>query len=146
MAQQTAARLRRKKTNLVEGKQASVTSVLNLGQLEAIEASVPSFAGRIDHGRIAAFGHSMGAQTVGMLLAARLTDPKDANARDVNLIEPRISVGVLLAATSHGGDDQSVFARANYSGLNPDFTQMTTQTRVVMDDAEVKAGSKPGFA
>lgn len=88
----------------------------------------------------------MGAQTVGMLLAARLTDPNDANARDVNLIEPRISVGVLLAATSHGSDDQSVFGRANYSGLNPDFTQMTTQTRVVMDDAEVKAGSKPGFA
>ena len=34
---------------------------LILDQLAEIEASVPAIAGRIDHGRIAAVGHSMGA-------------------------------------------------------------------------------------
>jgi predicted dienelactone hydrolase len=106
-------------------------------QLAAIEASVPAIAGRIDHSRIAAVGHSMGAQTIGMLLGARLTDPKDANATDVNLIEPRIRVGVLLAAAGNGGDDLSDFARENYSALNPDFSHLTTQALVVMGDADV---------
>jgi predicted dienelactone hydrolase len=110
---------------------------LILDQLAAIEASVLAIAGRLDHTKIAAVGHSMGAQTVGMLLGARLTDPKDADARDVNLIEPRIKVGVLLAAAGNGGDDLSDFARENYSALNPDFTHMTTQTLVVMGDADV---------
>ena len=110
---------------------------LIVDQLAAIEASVPAIAGRLDHTKIAAVGHSMGAQTVGMLLGARLTDPKDENARDVNLIEPRIKVGVLLAAAGNGGNDLSEFARENYSALNPDFTHMTTQTLVVMGDADV---------
>ena len=110
---------------------------LILDQLAEIEASVPAIAGRIDHGRIAAVGHSMGAQTVGMLLGARLTDPKDANATDVNLIDLRVKVGVLLAAAGNGGDDLSDFARENYSALNPDFAHMTTQTLVVMGDADV---------
>ena len=110
---------------------------LIVDQLEAIEASVPAFAGRLDHTKIAAVGHSMGAQTVGMLLGARLTDPKDANATDVNLIDLRVKVGVLLAAAGNGGDDLSDFARENYSALNPDFARMTTQTLVVMGDADV---------
>jgi predicted dienelactone hydrolase len=70
---------------------------LILDQLNEIEGLAPAIAGRLDHERIAAVGHSMGAQTVGMLLGARLTDPKDENARDVNLIEPRIKAGVLMA-------------------------------------------------
>lgn len=110
---------------------------LILDQLAAIEASVPAIAGRIDHSRIAAVGHSMGAQTVGMLLGARLTDPKDASVTAVNLIEPRIKAGILLAAAGNGGADLSAFARENYSALNPDFTHMTTQTLVVMGDADV---------
>lgn len=110
---------------------------LILDQLAAIEASVPAITGRLDHTKIAAVGHSMGAQTVGMLLGARLNDPKDANATDVNLIEPRIKVGVLLAPAGNGGADLSAFARENYSALTPDFTHMTTQTLVVMGDADV---------
>ncbi len=110
---------------------------LILNKLASIEALVPAISGRLDHSRIAAVGHSMGAQTVGMLLGARLTDPIDANARDVNLIDTRIKVGVLLAAAGNGGDDLSDFARENYSALNPDFTHMTTQTLVVMGDADI---------
>jgi predicted dienelactone hydrolase len=108
-----------------------------LEQLHDIEASHPALAGHLDHDRIAVVGHSMGAQTAGMVLGARLTDPKDATATDVNLTLPRVKAGVLLAAPGHGGADLSDFARENYSALNPDFSHMTTQTLVVMGDADV---------
>lgn len=105
-------------------------------QLDVIEAMVPVIAGRLDHDRIAAVGHSMGGQTVGMLLGARLTDPKDDVAHDVNLIEPRIKAGVLLAAPGNGGKDLSAFAAENYSALNPDYSHLTTQTLVVCGDSD----------
>ena len=110
---------------------------LILDGLDAIEAQVPAIAGRLDHGRIAAVGHSMGGQTVGMLLGARLTDPHDAVARDVNLIEPRIRAGVLLAAPGNGGKDLSAVAARNYSALNPDFSHLSTRALVVCGDEDV---------
>ncbi|WP_299745201.1 alpha/beta fold hydrolase [uncultured Tateyamaria sp.] len=108
-----------------------------LDHLEDIEASIPAIAGRLDHHKVAAVGHSLGGQTVGMLLGARLTDPKDPDAVDVNMIEPRIKVGVLLAAPGNGGDSLSDNARENYSALNPDFSHMTTKTLVVAGDADL---------
>lgn len=108
-----------------------------LDRLDEIEAISPQLAGRLDHGRIAAVGHSMGGQTVAMLLGARLTDVKDPDAQDVNLIEPRIKAGVLLAAPGNGGESLSDFARENYTALNPDFAHMTTPTLVVAGDADV---------
>jgi hypothetical protein len=110
---------------------------LILDQLDEIEALVPSLAGRLDRSKVAAVGHSMGGQTVGMLLGARLTDPQDPTATDVNMIEPRISVGVLLAAPGNGGDSLSTFARENYSALNPDYAHMTTRTLVVAGDSDI---------
>ena len=110
-----------------------------LDRFDAIEAQAPAIAGRIDRERIAAVGHSMGGQTVGMLLGARLTDPKDGKARDVSLAEPRIRAGVLLAAPGNGGDSLSDFARETYSALNPDFSSMTTPTLVVVGDADDSA-------
>lgn len=71
--------------------------------------------------------------------AARLTDPKDPNATDVNMIEARIKAGVLLAAPGNGGDSLSDNARENYSALNPDFSHMTTKTLVVAGDADLAA-------
>jgi len=108
-----------------------------LDRLDEIEAMTPALAGRLDHGRVAAVGHSMGGQTVAMLLGARLTDVKDPDAQDVNLIEPRIKAGVLLAAPGNGGDSLSEFARENYTALNPDFSPMTTPTLVVVGDEDV---------
>lgn len=110
---------------------------LVVDRLAEIEALVPAIAGRLDHNKIAAVGHSLGGQTVGMLLGARLTDPKDENAQDVNLIEPRIKVGVLLAAPGNGGDDLSKYAAENISAMNPDFSHMTTQALVVVGDSDV---------
>lgn len=110
---------------------------LILDRLDEIEAMVPAIAGRLDRGRIAAVGHSMGAQTVAMLLGARLTDPKDEAAHDVDAVEPRVRAGVLLAAPGNGGDDLSAFAAEHYSALNPDYSHMTARTLVVMGDADV---------
>lgn len=109
---------------------------LILDQLDEIEAQVPFLAGRLDRTRIAAVGHSLGGQTVGMLLGARLTDPKDADATDVNLKDARYKAGVLLGAPGNGGDALSAFAAEHYSALNPDFSHMTTQALVVAGDSD----------
>lgn len=107
-----------------------------IDHLSDIEAAHPILDGRLDHERIAAVGHSLGGQTVGMLLGARLTDTADPDAQDVNLLEPRIKVGVLLAAPGNGGESLSEHARANYTALNPDFSHMTTRTLVVAGDED----------
>lgn len=103
-------------------------------RLGDIEAAVPMIAGRLDHGRIAAVGHSLGGQTVGMLLGALLTDTKDPAVTKVSTIEPRIKAGVLLAAPGNGGDSLSSFAAETYSCMNPDYGSMTTPNLVVTGD------------
>lgn len=110
---------------------------LILDSLDEIEAMVPIITGRLDRSRIAAVGHSLGGQTVGMLLGARLTDIRDENAQNVSLIDPRIKAGVLLAAPGNGGDSLSEFARANYTSLNPDYSHLTTPTLVVVGDSDM---------
>ncbi len=110
---------------------------LILDQLDAIETMVPALTSRLDRSRIAAVGHSLGGQTVGMLLGARLTDPRDDAACDVNMIDPRLKVGILLAAPGQGGNDLSEVAAEKYSALNPDFSHMTTRTLVVFGDSDV---------
>ncbi|MDP2779315.1 alpha/beta fold hydrolase [Devosia sp.] len=107
-----------------------------LDQLDTIEAAVPGLTGRLNRDRVAAVGHSMGGQTVGMLLGARLTDPRDNTAIDVNLMDSRFRAGVLLAAPG-SGRDLSSFAAENYSALNPDFSHMTTPALVVAGDADI---------
>ena len=109
---------------------------LILDRLDDIEAQASAVAGRLDRNRIAAVGHSAGAHTVGMLLGARLTDPKDDSATDVNLLDPRIKAGVLLAAPGNGGNNLSAYAREHFSELNPDYTHMTTPNLVVFGDAD----------
>lgn len=110
---------------------------LIVANLEEIENSTPLIAGRINRSKLAAVGHSLGGQTVGMLLGAQLTDPNDADAINVNLKEPAIKVGVLLAPPGNGGDDLSEIASKHYSALNPDFSTMTTPCLVVVGEEDV---------
>ncbi|MBS9719154.1 alpha/beta fold hydrolase [Tianweitania sp. BSSL-BM11] len=110
---------------------------LILDQLDTLENMIPVLAGRLDHDRIAVAGHSLGGQTAAMLLGARLTDSKIEADRDVDVIEPRIKAGVLLAAPGNGGKDLNDFAAENYTALNPDYTHLTTQTLVVYGDEDV---------
>jgi predicted dienelactone hydrolase len=110
---------------------------LILDHLTDIERGVPAIAGRLDLGRIAAVGHSMGSQTVAMLLGARLTDAKHPADSDVDLYDARIKAGVLLAPPGNGGVDLAAFAAENYSFMNPDYSRLVTRTLVVYGDADV---------
>jgi hypothetical protein len=107
-----------------------------LDQLDRIEASVPELSGRLDRSRIAAAGYSLGGHTTGMLLGARLTDPKDGT--EVDMADSRIKAGVLLAAPGRGGADLSAFAAEHYSFLlHSSFAEMTTPALVVAGDKDV---------
>jgi predicted dienelactone hydrolase len=109
-----------------------------LDQLDVIEATVPLLPGRLDRSKVAVAGHSMGGHTASMLLGARLTDPRDGT--EVNLAEPRIKAGVLLAAPGRGGDALSEFAAKNYSFFSTvDFSAMTTPALVVAGDKDASA-------
>ncbi len=106
-----------------------------LDQLDTIESAVPQLHGRLDRSRVAAAGHSMGGHTISLLLGARLTDPHDGT--EVNLAEPRIKAGVLLAAPGRGGDALSEFTIKNYSFFSTtDFSEMRTPALVVAGDKD----------
>ncbi|WNF25351.1 alpha/beta fold hydrolase [Streptomyces sp. C11-1] len=109
-----------------------------LDQLDVIEAAVPQLAGRLDRSKVAVAGHSMGGHTASLLLGTRLTDPHDGT--EVNLVEPRIKAGVLLAAPGRGGDALTEFTVENYSFfLTTDFSEMTTPALVVVGDKDDSA-------
>ena len=107
-----------------------------LDQLDLLEASVPGLAGRLDRNRIAVAGHSMGGQTASMLLGARLTAPEDGTV--VDMAEPRIRAGILLAAPGAGGSDLSAFAAEHYPFfLHISFAEMTKPMLVIAGDEDV---------
>jgi predicted dienelactone hydrolase len=109
-----------------------------LDQLDVIEAAVPQLLGRLDRSKVAVAGHSMGGHTASLLLGARHTDPHDG--KEVNLAEPRIKAGVLLAAPGRGGDALTEFVAENYSFfLTMDFSEMTTPALVVAGDKDASA-------
>jgi predicted dienelactone hydrolase len=106
-----------------------------LDHLDVIEAAVPQLAGRLDRRRVAVAGHSMGGHTASLLLGTRLIDPDDGTA--VNLAEPRIKAGVLLAAPGRGGDALTEFVTENYPIFSTtDFSEMTTPALVVAGDKD----------
>ncbi|MYU16791.1 alpha/beta fold hydrolase [Streptomyces sp. SID8361] len=110
-----------------------------LDQLDVIEAAVPQLLGRVDRGKVAVAGHSMGGHTASLLLGARLTDPADGT--EVDLVEPRITAGVLLAAPGRGGDALTESTAQNFPFfLTTDFSKMTTPTLVVAGDKDTSPG------
>ncbi|MBP1862081.1 putative dienelactone hydrolase [Rhizobium herbae] len=91
-----------------------------LDQLPEVERQAPSVAGRLDHLRIAAAGHSFGGHTVGLLLGAQL------NGEDFS--DPRISAGILLAAPGRGGKNMTNENAARFPFFDWDFSKLTTRT------------------
>ncbi|WP_224247386.1 alpha/beta hydrolase family protein [Hyalangium gracile] len=105
-----------------------------LDQLDAIERAVAALAGRLDRGKVAVIGHSLGGHTASLLLGARHEDLRDGT--EVNLAEPRIKAGVLLAAPGRG-DALSKFAAENYPFFSTiDFSRMTTPALVIAGDKD----------
>ncbi|WP_447035110.1 alpha/beta hydrolase family protein [Streptomyces sp. DSM 118878] len=106
-----------------------------IDRLDEIEGAVPQLLGRLDRDRIAVVGHSMGGHTAGLLLGARLIDPDDGT--EVNLADPRITAGVLLAAPGRGGDAINAPVAESFPFFTTtDFSHMATPTLVVAGDKD----------
>ncbi|WP_211192159.1 chlorophyllase [Actinoplanes sp. TBRC 11911] len=118
-----------------------------LDHLDAILAQAGGLDARIDHDRIAAAGHSWGAQTaghswgaqtVGTLLGARVlgTDGED-------FTHPAVRAGVLIAATGTG-DSLTPFAAEHLPFMKPDYATMTTPALVIAGGNDQSALSTRG--
>ncbi|WP_216903885.1 alpha/beta hydrolase family protein [Nocardia alni] len=105
-----------------------------LDELDHVLAAVPGLGERVDRDRIAVAGHSWGAQTVALLLGARVLDAAGRPGPD--LTDSRVKAGVLLANTGLGGNDLSPFAATNFPFMHPDFDGLKTPTLVVAGDAD----------
>lgn len=99
-----------------------------LDQSAEIERQAPAVAGRMDHSRVAAVGHSFGGHTVGLLLGAQL-DGEDFS-------DPRISAGVLLTTPGRGGKDMTPESAARFPFFDVDFSTLTTRSLVVCGDMD----------
>ncbi len=106
-----------------------------LDHLDLIEDSVQGLKSRLDKSRIAAVGHSFGAQTAGMLLGARIIGPDGSLGEDLS--DSRIKAGVLLTPAGRGGADLSAFATERYPFMNPSYAEMTTPTLVIAGDKDI---------
>ncbi|PWY83241.1 alpha/beta-hydrolase [Aspergillus sclerotioniger CBS 115572] len=79
-----------------------------IDRLPEIESSYPALLhGRLDHTRIAVAGHSLGGHTAGMLLGGTLLDP-ETNHSLINLSDPLIKAGILLAAPGNGNSGEGL--------------------------------------
>ncbi len=113
-----------------------------LDQLDTIEAAVPGLAGRIDRSRIAAAGHSWGAQTAQSILGARIFDETGHVGEDMS--DSRVTAGILFAATGVGGEELHPFAQANFPFMRPSFQQLTSPTLIVAGDRDQSKMSSRG--
>lgn len=106
-----------------------------LDQLDLVEDSVPGLRGRLERSRIAAVGHSFGAQTTAMLLGARVIGPDGGLGEDLS--DARVKAGVLLSAGGRGGDALTPFAIEHFPHLNQSYAEMRKPTLVVAGDKDV---------
>ncbi len=107
-----------------------------LDHLDAIEAAVPGPTGRMDRDRIAAVGHSLGGHTVSLLLGMQVQDPDDPREKDLS--DPRIKVGVIIAAPGVADEHLGDWVRQNYpANLWTDFSKMTGKALVLAGDKDL---------
>jgi predicted dienelactone hydrolase len=111
---------------------ADLTGILD--QLDAIEAEVPGLAGRVDHDRIAAAGHSWGAQTASTLAGARVTGADGIPG--ASMADPRVRAAVLLSLPGTGGADLTPFAAEYFPFMSPDFAELKTPSLIVAGDRD----------
>lgn len=102
-------------------------------RLDEVEATVPGLAGRLDKGRIAVVGHSMGGHTAALLAGMSVTDPDDGTV--VRMEEPRIGAFVMIGVPGQG--DLADFVANRYPVFQgTDFSTMTRDALVVHGDKD----------
>ena len=106
-----------------------------LGQLDLIEEALPGLKGRLDRDRIAAVGHSFGAQTSATLLGTRVIGTDGSLSED--LTDPRIKAGVLLSVGGCGGEALTSFAKEHFPHLNQSYAKMEIPTLIVAGDKDI---------
>lgn len=107
-----------------------------LDHLNEIEAAVPGLAGRIDHDKIAAAGHSLGGGTVSLLLGMQVLDPDDDRPKDLS--DSRVKAGVMIGAPGIGDEHLSAWASDNYPMMKYiDFQNMTGTGLVIAGDKDL---------
>lgn len=99
-----------------------------LDRLDEIQAKAPAIAGRLDHTRIAAAGHSFGGYTVGLLLGASL--------QGEDFSDPRLSAGIMMTAPGRGGVDLTPESAERFPFFDVDFADLTTRALVVCGDED----------
>lgn len=107
-----------------------------LDHLDEIESAVPGLAGRVDHDRIAAAGHSLGGGTVTLLLGMQVLDPDDDREKDLS--DPRVKAGVIIGAPGIGDEHLSAWAAENYPMMKYiNFDKMTGTALVIAGDKDL---------
>jgi dienelactone hydrolase len=112
-----------------------------LDNLDGILVQAGGLDVRIAHDRIAAVGHSWGAQTVGTLLGARVFDADGVPGEDFS--HPAVTAGALIAATGTG-DTLTPFAAEHLPFMKPDYSTMTTPALVIAGGKDQSAMSTRG--
>lgn len=105
-----------------------------LDQFDLLEDAVPQLAGRVNRDQVAVAGHSLGGLTATQLLGARITDPATGEIAD--LLEPRITQGIVFAAPGRGDVLNGPMADALGFIRSIDFGTMTTPALVVVGDKD----------
>jgi len=106
-----------------------------LDELATMEAAVPGLAGRVDHRRVVAAGHSFGGQTAGILVGLRVRDPHSGIAEDLS--DSRVMASIQLATAGKGDDELTPFAHENLPWLrDQDFSHITAPGLVVAGDKD----------
>jgi predicted alpha/beta-hydrolase family hydrolase len=105
-----------------------------LDHLDAVEDAVPELRGRLDRGRIAVAGHSLGGLTASMLLGAQVLDEGGSL---VDLSDARIKAGVVMAAPGEGALLNGPAGERFPFLKHLDFAGMTTSALVVVGDRDV---------
>ena len=107
-----------------------------LDHFDEIESTVPGLAGRVDRDRIVAAGHSLGGNTVGLLLGMTAQADDDPGQRDLS--DPRIKAGVIFASPGVGDEYLAPYARDHYVMNNYiDYSTMTGQALVFFGDHDL---------
>jgi predicted dienelactone hydrolase len=104
-----------------------------IDQLDQIESRVADLAGRIDHDRIGAAGHYIGAGTANLLVGTRVYSPRFRNPSE--FADPRVRLSIAMSPT---GVDGHVLKEQSWEQVVSPMLVLTGS-----EDPSVRTGNPP---